>query len=201
MWRHQWKRRRRSLHHTVHLPWKFLYGDCSYVVWMRTFLLFLPFLWLRNELFAGTLLPLFCNRDNDDVDDEKDECGVVGFRRRGNENEPGASFTFSFTLNILMRVSRFTFLCLARLLFFQCQQVSRLVLCWYCFENEKKFDLRDTSECHLCSLVTLDDFQNSSLLVDDKNFDSFLPFSTCSLRNANHEAMTSSSRNVNTAFW
>ena len=175
MWRHQWKRRWRSLHHTVHLPWKFLYGDCSYVVWMRTFLLFLPFLWLRNELFAGTLLPLFCNRDNDDVDDEKDECGVVGFRRRGNENEPGASFTFSFTLNILMRVSRFTFLCLARLLFFQCQQVSRLVLCWYCFENEKNliYAILQNATCVRSSHLTTSKTHHFLLLIKKTSILSF----------------------------
>lgn len=67
---------------------------------MRTFLLFLPFLLLRKELFAGTLLPpLFCKRDSEDVDDEKDEPGVA-CRRRGNELLRGASLTFNFTLNI-----------------------------------------------------------------------------------------------------
>lgn len=74
---------------------------------MRTFLLFLPFLLLRNELFVGTFVPLFCNRDSDDVDDEKDEDGVAAaFLRRGSElvfREP--SFTFNFTLNISLCVS------------------------------------------------------------------------------------------------
>lgn len=70
---------------------------------MRTFLLFFPFLWLRNELLVGALVPLFCNRDSEDVDDEKDDDGVAR-RLRGNELVRGASFTFSFTLNILLRL-------------------------------------------------------------------------------------------------
>lgn len=96
----------------VHLPWKFD-GDCSYDVWMRTFLLFFPLLLLRNELFVGTLLPLLCSRDSDDVDDEKDDAGVA-FRRRGSEPPRGASLTFNFTLNIVWRASSAGF---------QCQQV------------------------------------------------------------------------------
>lgn len=81
---------------------------------MRTFLLFLPLRLLRNELLAGTFAPLFCRRDSDEVDDEKDEAGVA-LRRRGSELVRGPSFTFNLTLNIL-GVS----------LLFQCQQVSRL---------------------------------------------------------------------------
>jgi hypothetical protein len=72
---------------------------------MRTFLLFLPFLLLRNELLAGTLVPLLCKRASDDVDDEKDEAGVAALRRRGNELVLGPSFTFNFTLNISLCVS------------------------------------------------------------------------------------------------
>lgn len=67
---------------------------------MRTFLLFLPFLLLRNELLVGTFVPLLCKRDSDDVDDEKDEAGVA-FRLRGRELVRGPSFTFNFTLNII----------------------------------------------------------------------------------------------------
>jgi hypothetical protein len=69
---------------------------------MRTFLLFLPFLLLRNELFVG-FATLFWRRDNEDVDDEKDDDGVAR-RRRGNEFVRGASFTFSFTVNIFLFV-------------------------------------------------------------------------------------------------
>lgn len=69
---------------------------------MRTFLLFLPFRWLRNELFVGCLLPPFCKRDNDDVEDEKEDDGVPDrLGRRGREYDRGSSLTFSFTLNIL----------------------------------------------------------------------------------------------------
>lgn len=75
---------------------------------MRTFLLFLPFLLLRNELLVGSLIPLFCNRDSEDVDDEKDDVGVI-LRRRGSELVRGASFTFSFTLNILDACITFLF--------------------------------------------------------------------------------------------
>lgn len=80
---------------------------------MRTFLLFFPLLLLRNELFVGTLLPLLCSRDSDDVDDEKDDAGVA-FRRCGSEPPRGASLTFNFTLNIVWG---------ALSAGFQCQQV------------------------------------------------------------------------------
>lgn len=109
----------------VHLPWAVV-GNRSYDVWMRTFLLFLPFLLLRKELFAGTLLPLLCKRDSDDVDDEKDDPGVA-LRRRGNELLRGASFTFNFTLNIFA-CRTFSRFCLSLgalqvVSVFQCQQV------------------------------------------------------------------------------
>lgn len=110
----------------VHLPLKFD-DDRSYVVWMRTFLLFLPFLLLRNELLVGTLVPLFCSRDSDDVEDEKEDAGVA-LRRRGSELVRGPSFTFSFTLNILRCVSHVSVLfiwCWALIDSFQCQQVSK----------------------------------------------------------------------------
>lgn len=87
----------------VHLPLKFD-NDRSYVVWMRTFLLFLPFLLLRNELLVGTWVPLCCIRDSEDVEDEKDDAGVA-LRLRGSELVRGPSFTFSFTLNIFQCVS------------------------------------------------------------------------------------------------
>lgn len=51
---------------------------------MRTFLLFLPFLLLRNELLVGALLPLFCSRDNEDVEDDNDDPGAA-LRLRGSE--------------------------------------------------------------------------------------------------------------------
>jgi hypothetical protein len=54
---------------------------------------------LRNELFVGTLA--FCRRDSDEVDDEKEDDGVAR-RLRGREFVLGASFTFSFTLNIFL---------------------------------------------------------------------------------------------------
>lgn len=95
---------------------------------MRTFLLFLPLRWLRNELFVGCLLPPFCNRDNDDVEDEKEDDGVPDrLGRRGSECARGSSFTFSFTLNILseltlLRTSSFWYFA-AFFFLFQCQQV------------------------------------------------------------------------------
>lgn len=53
---------------------------------MRTFLLFLPLRWLRKELFVGCLLPPFCKRDSDDVEDEKEDDGVPDrLGRRGKE--------------------------------------------------------------------------------------------------------------------
>lgn len=110
----------------VHLPLKFD-GDCSYVVWIRTFLLFLPFLLLRNELLVGNFSPLFCKRDNDDVEEEKDDVGVA-LRRRGSELLRGASFTFSFTLNIVNACLWFyRFFVVELYSFFQCQQVSKFL--------------------------------------------------------------------------
>lgn len=56
---------------------------------------------LRNELFVGSFSPLLYRRDSEDVEDEKDDDGVA-LRRRGSELVlRGASFTFSFTLNIV----------------------------------------------------------------------------------------------------
>lgn len=82
---------------------------------MRTRLLFLPLLLLRNELLVGNLLPLCCcSRDSDEVDDEKDDDGVPPptRRRRGSELYRGSSFTFNFTLNILYAC--LTFVCYFR---------------------------------------------------------------------------------------
>lgn len=47
----------------------------------------------------GTFAPLFCSRDNEDVDDENDDDGVAR-RRRGTEFVRGPSLILSFTLNI-----------------------------------------------------------------------------------------------------
>lgn len=55
----------------------------------------------------GTLAPLFCRRDSDDVDEEKDDDGVAR-RRRGSEFVLGASFTFNFTVNIFQFLRLFT---------------------------------------------------------------------------------------------
>jgi len=100
---------------------------------MRTFLLFLPLLLLKNELFVGAL-PAACSRANDDVDDENDddELSCCFFRRGSELLLRLASLTFSFTLNIVLRAS--LSLCFVRLLVsstaatttvaFQCQQVS-----------------------------------------------------------------------------
>jgi hypothetical protein len=44
--------------------------DISCDVCMRTFLLFLPFLLLRKELFLGVC----CKRESEDVEDESEDC-------------------------------------------------------------------------------------------------------------------------------
>jgi hypothetical protein len=113
---------------------------------MRTFLLFLPFLLLRNELLVGVLVLLFCNRDSDDVDDEKEEVGVAALLRRGNElvfREP--SLTFNFTLNIFSGVKPSFFFYLLVFVygvelssFFQCQQVSAS---FDCLDLNEKYEI------------------------------------------------------------
>lgn len=73
---------------------------------------------LRKELFVGCLLPPFCKRDNDDVEDEKEDDGVPDLLgRRGKECVRGPSFTFSLTLNILFLLESHVSVCMAFLVF------------------------------------------------------------------------------------